>query len=261
MLRAMPLPRLARHRFLALVAACALVLGACGGSDDEASDQGGGSSTTVAPAGAGGETPTTVQDRYLLATAAVTGPVEVFAEPDAPEPQETISNPTPYGLVRTFLVDRQEGDWLLVHLPKEPNFQKGWIRAGDVTLSRTDYKLVVTLGEYNLKLYDGDEVVLDVPVGVAQDTYPTPPGLYFITDLTQPPDPNTVYGTYAYGLSGYSEALPTFNGGDGQLGIHGTNKPESIGKNESHGCIRLHNADIEKLVPLLQLGTPVEIVA
>ena len=76
---------------------------------------------------------------------------------------------------------------------------------------------------------------------------PTPNGTYYITDLLQPPNPDSVYGTYAYGLSGFSEVLNSFGGGDGQVGIHGTNDPASIGKDVSHGCIRLNNADIEKL--------------
>jgi lipoprotein-anchoring transpeptidase ErfK/SrfK len=76
----------------------------------------------------------------------------------------------------------------------------------------------------------------------------------------KPPTPNTVYGTYAYGLSGFSEVLETFNGGPGQLGIHGTNDPASIGQKVSSGCVRLKNADIDKLAALLPLGVPVEIV-
>jgi len=60
-------------------------------------------------------------------------------------------------------------------------------------------------------------------------------------------------------LSGFSNQLTSFAGGDGVIGIHGTNDPSTIGQTVSHGCIRMHNADIEKLVPVLPLGTPVEI--
>ncbi|MEY3701346.1 MAG: hypothetical protein RI891_638, partial [Gemmatimonadota bacterium] len=42
-------------------------------------------------------------------------------------------------------------------------------------------------------------------------------------------------------------------------GIHGTNVPESIGQAASHGCIRMRNADIEALAPLVPVGTPVYI--
>jgi hypothetical protein len=37
--------------------------------------------------------------------------------------------------------------------------------------------------------------------------------------LLKAPDPNTVYGPYAYGLSGYSEVLTEFNGGDARPAV------------------------------------------
>jgi hypothetical protein len=46
--------------------------------------------------------------------------------------------------------------------------------------------------------------------------------------------------------------------GDG-YGIHGTDAPESIGRSVSHGCVRMLNADIERLYPLVAVGTPVYI--
>jgi lipoprotein-anchoring transpeptidase ErfK/SrfK len=46
--------------------------------------------------------------------------------------------------------------------------------------------------------------------------------------------------------------------GDG-YGIHGTDHPESIGHSVSHGCVRMRNEDIEKLYPMVPVGTPVYI--
>jgi lipoprotein-anchoring transpeptidase ErfK/SrfK len=46
--------------------------------------------------------------------------------------------------------------------------------------------------------------------------------------------------------------------GDG-YGIHGTDNPSSIGHSVSHGCIRLRNADVEQLYPMVPIGTPVYI--
>ncbi|HET6836076.1 MAG TPA: L,D-transpeptidase [Acidimicrobiales bacterium] len=51
----------------------------------------------------------------------------------------------------------------------------------------------------------------------------------------QPPDPNGPYGPYADGLSGFSNVLDEFKGGDGVIGIHGTNQPEAIGTDVSPG--------------------------
>ena len=46
--------------------------------------------------------------------------------------------------------------------------------------------------------------------------------------------------------------------GDG-YGIHGTDTPESIGQSVSHGCVRMFNSDVEKLNPMVAVGTPVYI--
>ncbi len=68
---------------------------------------------------------------------------------------------------------------------------------------------------------------------------------------------------YAYGLSGFSNVLESFNGGNGVIGIHGNNDPSSIGGDVSSGCIRLHNDVITRMVEEIgvPLGTPVEVVA
>src|SRR5947209_2244999 len=73
--------------------------------------------------------------------------------------------------------------------------------------------------------------------------------------------PNGPYGPYAYARSGYSDVLTDFAGGDGVIGIHGTNDPSAIGHDVSHGCIRMSNAGITKLAQTLPLGVPVAIQA
>jgi hypothetical protein len=46
--------------------------------------------------------------------------------------------------------------------------------------------------------------------------------------------------------------------GDGYA-LHGTDKPESIGRSVSHGCVRLRNEDIAMLYGMVEVGTPVYI--
>lgn len=46
----------------------------------------------------------------------------------------------------------------------------------------------------------------------------------------------------------------------GTYGIHGTNKPFSIGSYASHGCIRMHNSSVEQLYPWVSEGTPVYVI-
>jgi lipoprotein-anchoring transpeptidase ErfK/SrfK len=54
-------------------------------------------------------------------------------------------------------------------------------------------------------------------------------------------------------------AAMTLSGG-GQYAIHGTNNEGSIGGFVSHGCIRMHNADIEDLYSRVMLGTRVVVI-
>ena len=114
-----------------------------------------------------------------------------------------------------------------------------------------------------MRIYKDDQLVKTYPAAIGKADTPTPGGTYFIRVLLKPPNPNGDYGPYAYGLSGYSSVLTTYNGGDGVIGIHGTSQPQVIGTDASHGCIRLRNSDITDLVThyKLQLGTPVRILA
>lgn len=202
-------------------------------------------------------------DANIVATAKLPGELQIYEQPDAPAGFTSLPNPTSYGAPLTFLVKDKatvDTDWVSVYLPIRPNGSSGYVKASDVILSPHDWRIEVRLGEFNLKVYQGDELFLDAPIGVAKNNTPTPGGLYYTTELLQPPDPNGPYGTYAYGLSGFSDVLTSFNGGPGQLGIHGTNTPEAIGTQVSSGCIRLNNADIEQLAPVLPLGVPVEVI-
>lgn len=202
----------------------------------------------------------------MIATAG-SDSIEVFAAPGDTEPHRTVTAAEavslPERIPMTFLVDEQREGWVEVYLPVRPNGSSGWVRAEDVTLATTDFRVEVRLDEHRLLLYRADEVVLDVPVGVGREEVPTPGGIYYIKELLQPPEPGGVYGAYAYGLSGFSPVLESFAGGQGVIGIHGTNEPELVGTDVSHGCIRLVDADITRMVEEfgLPLGTPVEILA
>jgi hypothetical protein len=47
--------------------------------------------------------------------------------------------------------------------------------------------------------------------------------------------------------------------GGGEYGMHGTDTPSSVGKFSSHGCVRLHTKDAEKLFDMVDVGTPVRV--
>ncbi|BDZ62064.1 hypothetical protein Lsed01_01980 [Demequina sediminis] len=167
----------------------------------------------------------------------------------------TVPDQTPF----VFLVKEVRGDWVELYLPVRPNGTTGWVEADSVTLSATTKRIEVSLDDYRLTVFDGDEEILTTEIGLGQDELPTPGGVYYIRELLQPPDPTGTYGPYAYGLSGYSPVLDEFAGGDAVIGVHGTNDPTSFGRSVSHGCIRIPNDVITQLVEEIgiPLGTPV----
>jgi L,D-transpeptidase catalytic domain len=171
-----------------------------------------------------------------------------------------LRNPNPEGAHVTLLVRRACGRWVQVFLPMRPNGIKGWVRLRTVRLLSTAYALHVNLRRRRLYLMVANHVRRRFTIGVGRSVTPTPSGRYFITELLRQPDPSGPYGPYAFGLSAYSGVLKHFGrGGNGQIGIHGTDAPWAIGSDVSHGCIRLRNPDIVWLAHRLPLGIPVTI--
>jgi len=162
------------------------------------------------------------------------------------------------GTPQTFLLDLDPGgQWLRVKLPVRPNGSTGWVRRGDVTLSAVGYRLEMSTATNRLTLLEDGDVVDTFEAASGTGNTPTPLGSFYLVELLRPT--NDGYGPYAYGLSGFSEVLSDFGGGPGQIGLHGTDDPDSIGRAASHGCIRLSDPDITMLAELLPLGTPIDI--
>jgi lipoprotein-anchoring transpeptidase ErfK/SrfK len=188
--------------------------------------------------------------------------IAVYGDPDDDQPSHRLTSPDENGTPLVFLVDTPDGDedWLPVLLPVRPNGSRGWIRAKDVELTQTQYRIQVELAAHRLTVRRGPDVVVDTPIGVGGRSTPTPDGRYYVKELLRPPTPDTVYGPYVFGLSGFSNVLTSFAGDDeAVIGIHGNNDPSSIGGNVSHGCIRLPNDVVTRMTELIPLGTPVDI--
>jgi lipoprotein-anchoring transpeptidase ErfK/SrfK len=188
-----------------------------------------------------------------------TGHVQVYAHPGARRPVRTISGRTASGAISVFLVKSRRPGWEQIYLPMRPNGSTGWVRDASVDLSLDAYRVIVTLHSHLLTVLRDGRVVRRERAGVGRSVLPTPTGLYYLVELMRQPDPSGPYGPYAFGLSAFSKVLYSFGGGPGQIGLHGTNEPGALGRDVSHGCIRISNAGIAALAALLPLGTPVEI--
>jgi lipoprotein-anchoring transpeptidase ErfK/SrfK len=210
--------------------------------------------TTLAP------TPTsTVPPPASVATTKVAN-LEVFDVPGGAKPMISLSAKTEYLAPRTLLVVETRGDWLHTLLPIRPNGTTGWVRASDVTIAPNPYRITVSLAEHKVTLYkDGQEVISSMAV-IGSPRTPTPLGTFYITDpVDLRSSPNSAYGAFALGLSGFSEVLFEFNGGPGQIALHGTNQPQLVGQDVSNGCIRVPNDVIVEIAAKAPLGTPVVI--
>jgi lipoprotein-anchoring transpeptidase ErfK/SrfK len=207
-------------------------------------------------------TTTTIPFRLVAGVKPDVPSIGVYDTPTAAAPKLQLSNPNAEGVVRVFLVEHQQGsDWLQVSLPVRPNGSTGWIRSSDVALSEDFWRVQVELAAHRITVWNGADMVHAETIGVGAAAAPTPPGEYYITEaLAVPAFQRSAYGPFAFGISGHSNVYTTFGSGDGTIGIHGTGDPTSLGKDASHGCIRLSNDGITALIHQVPLGTPVEIV-
>ena len=119
-------------------------------------------------------------------------------------------------------------------------------------------RIVISIPDRSLAVIESGRVVKVYPTAVGASSTPTPTGFYRIVQRVPnptwytkgrivPPGTSNPLGTRWIGLSvkGY--------------GIHGTNSPQSIGHNASHGCVRMHNHDVEELFELVAVGDAVEL--
>jgi lipoprotein-anchoring transpeptidase ErfK/SrfK len=249
------------HRRAVLITMVALttLAVACGGGGRPTLDR----KATATPRTA----PTTLPSFISLIARVRVPNIAVYDTPASVQSSRTFANPWPLNndpklpVELVFLVEQRQGPWLKVLLPIRPNGTTGWVHAQDVALQEDQFRITVQLHAHRITVYNGDAVMLTDTVAVGMPATPTPVGTYFVRVLLKAPDPNTVYGPYAYGLSGHSEALDTFDGADAELGIHGNNDASVLGTDASHGCIRMSNDKITTLAGVLPLGTPVMITA
>ncbi len=194
------------------------------------------------------------------------GTPAVFTNPGAGSASIPIGPKTEAGAPTTFAVvgDAAPGaalpypGWYQVALPTRPNKSVGWVRQADVKITKTPLRVLVDLEGRELTVENGGVKVFTAKIAVGTTENPTPTGAAYITELIANSNPDGAYGPFAFGLSFHSDTLSEFEGGDGRVGIHGTNQPTLIGQRVSHGCVRLSNDDITALEEIkLPLGAPV----
>ncbi len=115
----------------------------------------------------------------------------------------------------------------------------------------------INLPSRTLSLYKDGVMLKEYPVCVGKQSTPTPQGEYTVVyktvnpywinkDDVVPPGPQNPLGVRWIGITK-------------SIGIHGNNRPDSIGTYASAGCIRMYNRDVAEVYTLVPLNTPVAI--
>lgn len=141
-----------------------------------------------------------------------------------------------------------------------------WMRSLTISNSTESdtVRLEVQLKQRRVILYYGNTRVRDYPIAIGQSGWETPTGRFRVLHMQERPDwihPLTnqlisnedlrnPLGRYWIGF---------WTDGTNWVGFHGTPKPSSVGQALSHGCLRMHDADIDELYYQVSTGTPVTV--
>jgi lipoprotein-anchoring transpeptidase ErfK/SrfK len=149
--------------------------------------------------------------------------------------------------------------WLHVRLPGRPNGHTGWIRQRATVASTTRWRIVVDTSRRRVIVYKDGHSKLIAKAIVGKPSTPTPRGEFFVEEVIQL-RAGDVGAPFALALSARSNVLQKFEGGPGQIALHGLeNVGGVLGTAVSHGCVRLSNSTMRWLVVRIRPGVPVTI--
>lgn len=155
--------------------------------------------------------------------------------------------------------DAQGTTWLSVLLPGRPNSHTGWISARATTPALTKWQITIRTSTQTVTIYWNGHPARTFEAVVGKPSTPTPLGHFFVEETVKL-GPQEVGAPYALALSARSNILHEFDGGPGQIAIHGTNNIGGVlGTAASHGCIRLDTLAITWLATRIGPGIPVTI--
>jgi len=141
--------------------------------------------------------------------------------------------------------------------------------APEITAKNLGPTIVIRVDENRLYLYDGFKIEQSWSVATAKPGWTTPSGVWTIWDKREDPT------WYNPALDSWGADLPAvIPGGTGNpmgtraiyidapglIRIHGTSDDSSIGRYASHGCIRMHNREVEELFEKIPVGSHVIVI-
>ena len=152
-----------------------------------------------------------------------------------------------------------KGPWLKVMLPGRPNGHKGWIAQRGTKLGKTSWHVVVRTSSRQIDVYRKGRLARTLAAIVGKPSTPTPQGQFFVEESVRM-FPGSPGWPFALALSARSNVLQEFEGGPGQIGIHGVaNIGGTLGSAVSHGFIRVADESSAWLAARIAPGVPVTI--
>lgn len=146
--------------------------------------------------------------------------------------------------------------WYHVRLPGRPDGSTGWISTIGTTLSTTFWRVYIDRLQRKAHIYLRGKLKRTYSVIVGNPSTPTPSGTFFVTEIME--ERGEVTGPYALATSAFSNVLTEFDGGSGQVALHGREGlPEPLGSASSHGCVRFSSEAITWLVEHVAVGSPI----
>jgi lipoprotein-anchoring transpeptidase ErfK/SrfK len=149
--------------------------------------------------------------------------------------------------------------WLRVRLPGRPNSHSGWISAKGTRSAATPWRIEVSVSSRRVTVFRQGRAIRRFHAVVGKPSTPTPRGSFFVEEALAL-SPGAAGSPYALATSARSNVLQEFDGGPGQIAMHGTRHLAGApGTASSHGCIRLTTPAIAWLATRLGGGVPITI--
>lgn len=125
--------------------------------------------------------------------------------------------------------------------------------------AESDGRIIVNLPSRTVDYYEQDQWIQSFPVAIGKAVTPTPLGDYTVQEKEENPIWYPPKQSYSVPSGPENPLGYRWLGFSGNYGIHGTNEPDSIGEAVSNGCVRMQEADVERLFEDVAEGTPVQV--
>ncbi|MGB3207637.1 MAG: L,D-transpeptidase [Crinalium sp.] len=151
--------------------------------------------------------------------------------------------------------------YMMLTKPKMPALLRGSSPGQGSKIVANNSRLVVDLSDRRTYIYHSEQLSASYPVAIGKEGWQTPTGSFKVSKMRKNP-------IWRHPLTGEvvrpgvnnplgSRWIGFWSDGRSQIGFHGTNDEQLVGKAVSHGCVRMQNQDIEQIYEIVAVGTPV----